>query len=575
MPEKVVTRFAPSPTGYLHVGGARTALFNWLWARCTGGTFILRIEDTDLKRNTPTAAKQVMQDLRWLGIEWDEGPEVGGPNGPYCQSERLDFYNRYARQLLDAGKAYYCLETSEELDAMRAQAEAQKKGFVYPRPQPFPSRQDVEKVRAEGKPVTVRFALPMDKPLVVDDLIRGRITFSPVELGGDFIIIKSDGFPTYNFACVVDDYHMKITHVIRGQEHLMNTPGQKALWEALFPLSPTPQYAHMSVTVSDTGGKLSKRERPNALREAIIKVKPLTLGLQLHAPQIVIQDKTGNTTTSNVSLEELAEVGHLTTDELQSFTEGKTTPDVPAIEAMAEYLGVRLPEINIVDFFRSGYLPETMVNFLALLGWNPGDQREIMTVEELVRSFDLTRLTKSNSLFDRKKLLAFNMEHLRLEPPERVLRQFKAYLTEAGSPLLKADDAMLSRVLKLCEGARTFGDVERKSAFVFIGDEQIEFEEKAVQKVLFKDHALEILRQVREKLAGMDPLTEHGIEEMLRGLAEQRQVGLGKVAQPLRVALCGTTISLPIFDSVSMLGKERTLRRIDLTLQRFEAVAQA
>ncbi len=549
MPEKVVTRFAPSPTGYLHIGGGRTALFNWLWARCQGGTFILRIEDTDLKRNTPTAMKQVMQDLRWLGIEWDEGPEVGGPNGPYLQSQRLDFYNRYARQLLDAGKAYYCFETPEELDAMRAQAEAQKKGFVYPRPQRFPSEQDMEKARAEGKPVTVRFALPMDKPLVVDDLIRGRITFSPAELGGDFIILKSDGFPTYNFACVVDDYHMQITYVIRGQEHLMNTPGQKALWEALFPGSATPHYAHMSVTVSDTGGKLSKRERPQTLRTAIEKMP-------------------------NVDIEKLAEVGGITAEALQSFLRRETTPDIPAIEAMAEHLEVHLPEINIVDFFRSGYLPETLVNFLALLGWNPGDQREIMTVDELIRSFDLMRLTKSNSLFDRKKLLAFNTEHLRIEPPEKVLAHFKAYLQEVGSPVLQADDATLARIIKLCEGARTFADIERKSVFVFLDDSQIEFEEKAVQKVLFKDHGLEILGQVRQKLAALDPLTEHGIEEMLRGLAEERQVGLGKVAQPLRVALCGTTISLPIFDSVSMLGKERTLRRIDLTLQRFEAAGQ-
>jgi glutamyl-tRNA synthetase len=549
VPEKVVTRFAPSPTGYLHVGGGRTALFNWLWARCQGGTFILRIEDTDLKRNTPTAMKQVMQDLRWLGIEWDEGPEVGGPNGPYLQSERLDFYNRYARQLLDAGKAYYCFETSEELDAMRAQAEAQKKGFIYPRPPQFPSEQDVKKARAEGKPVTVRFALPMDKPLVVDDLIRGRITFSPAELGGDFIILKSDGFPTYNFACVVDDYHMQITYVIRGQEHLMNTPGQKALWEALFPGSATPHYAHMSVTVSDTGGKLSKRERPQTLRTAIEKMP-------------------------SVDIEKLAQVGGITAEALRSFLRGETTPDIPAIEAMAEHLAVRLPEINIVDFFHSGYLPETMVNFLALLGWNPGDQREILTVEELIRSFNLTRLTKSNSLFDRKKLLAFNTEHLRIEPPQKVLAHFKAYLKEVGSPVLQADDATLARIIKLCEGARTFADIERKSVFVFVDDRQIEFEEKAVQKVLFKDHALEILGQVRQKLAALDPLTEHGIEEMLRGLAEERQVGLGKVAQPLRVALCGRTISLPIFDSVSMLGKERTLRRIDLTLQRFEAAGQ-
>jgi glutamyl/glutaminyl-tRNA synthetase len=546
VPEKVVTRFAPSPTGYLHVGGARTALFNWLWARCQGGTFILRIEDTDLKRNTPTAMKQVMQDLRWLGIGWDQGPEVGGPNGPYLQSQRLDFYHRYARQLLDAGKAYYCFETPEELDAMRAQAEAQKKGFVYPRPQQFPSEQDVEKARAAGKPVTVRFALPMDKPLVVDDLIRGRISFHPAELGGDFIILKSDGFPTYNFACVVDDCHMQVTYVIRGQEHLMNTPGQKALWEALFPGRAPPHYAHMSVTVSDTGGKLSKRERPQTLRTAVEKMP-------------------------NVDLEKLAEVGGITAEALRSFLRAETTPDIPAIEAMAEFLGVRLPEINIVDFFRSGYLPETMVNFLALLGWNPGDQREIMTVEELIRSFDLMRLTKSNSLFDRRKLLAFNTEHLRIEPPERVLAHFKAYLKEVGSPVLKADDATLARIIKLCEGARTFEDIERKSVFVFVDDRQIEFEEKAVQKVLFKDHGLEILGQVRQKLAALDPLTEHGIEAMLRGLAEERQVGLGKVAQPLRVALCGTTISLPIFDSVSLLGQERTLRRIDLTLQRFGA----
>lgn len=329
----------------------------------------------------------------------------------------------------------------------------------------------------------------------------------------------------------------------------MNTPGQKALWEALFPGRATPQYAHMSVTVSDTGGKLSKRERPQTLRTALEKMP-------------------------NVDIEKLAEVGGITADALRSFIRAETTPDIPAIEAIAEYLEVHLPEVNVVDFFRSGYLPETMVNFLALLGWNPGDPREIMTVQELIRSFDLMRLTKSNSLFDRKKLLAFNTEHLRLEPPEKVLQHFKAYLKEVGSPVLQADDAMLQRIIKLCEGARTFVDIERKSVFVFVGDNEIEFEEKAVQKVLFKDHALEILGQVRQKLAGMDPLTEHGIEEMLRRLAEQRQVGLGKVAQPLRVALCGTTISLPIFDSVSLLGKERTLRRIDLTLQRFEAAGQ-
>ena len=544
MSEHVVTRFAPSPTGYLHVGGARTALFNWLWARRAGGTFLLRIEDTDLKRNTPTAARQVMADLRWLGIEWDEGPEVGGPNGPYFQSERTDIYDRYIRQLLDAGKAYYCFETAEELDALRKEAEARKTGFVYRRPECFPSDQDAEKARGEGRPVTVRFAVPQEKPLLVTDLVRGQITFDPAELG-DFIIQKSDGFPTYNFAVVVDDYLMKVTHVVRGQEHLMNTPGQQALWHALFPDAAPPQYAHMSVTVSDAGGKLSKRERPQTLRKAVQGMK------------------------DGVDIARLAEVGGIGVGEVEAFLKGESTPDMPAVDAMAGHLGVHLPEINIVDFFRSGYLPETMVNFLALLGWNPGDQREIMSVEELIQSFDLARLTKSNSLFDRKKLLAFNTEHLRMTPEEKVLVHFKAYLQSKGSPILQADDALLLRLIRLCEGARTFEDIERKSVFLFIPDDQIEYDEKAVKKVLMKEHALDILERVRDELARMADLSEQAIEAMLRGLAEEKGVGLGKVAQPLRVALCGTTISLPIFDSVNLLGRERTLGRIDRTIERF------
>ncbi len=543
MSEPVVTRFAPSPTGYLHVGGGRTALFNWLWARRTGGRFILRIEDTDQKRNTPTAARQVMTDLRWLGIEWDEGPDVGGPNGPYCQSERRDLYDKHVRQLLDKGKAYYCFETSEDLDAMRQEAEAQKTGFVFRRPAQSPSEEDARKARAEGRPVTVRFAIPQDGPIVVDDLVRGQISFNPAELA-DFIILKSDGFPTYNFACVVDDRLMEVTHVLRGQEHLMNTPGQQALWQAMFPDAPLPKYAHMSVTVSDSGGKLSKRERPKALRAAIQAL-------------------------SDPDIAKLAEAGGISEGDVQAFLAGETTPDMPAIDAMAEYLSVHLPEINIVDFFKSGYLPETLVNFLALLGWNPGDQREVMTVQELIESFELTRLTKSNSLFDRQKLVAFNTEHLRMLPPEKVLKHLRAYLTEVQSPLLRADDETLLRIIRLCEGARTLEDIDNKSRFLFVDDDKIEFDEGAVKKVLLKGGALDILQIVRDRLATMDEYTEQALEEMLRGLATEKQVGLGKVAQPLRVALCGTTISLPIFDSVNLLGKERTLARVDAALERF------
>jgi glutamyl/glutaminyl-tRNA synthetase len=547
MQDKVVTRFAPSPTGYLHVGGARTALFNWLWARRMGGTFILRIEDTDQKRNTPTAMQQVIDDLKWLGIQWDEGPQVGGPNGPYLQSQRKHIYDQYIRKLLDGKKAYYCFETPEELEAMRKEAEGQKGNLTYVRPERFPDENDAAKAREQGRPITVRFAVPQNEPIVVQDIVRGLITFAAGEIG-DFIIQKSDGFPTYNFACVVDDRLMNITHVIRGQEHLNNTPGQQVLWQALFPDVPLPKYAHMSVTVSDSGGKLSKRERPKALREAIKAAQ-------------------------NIDLTKLAEAGSLDPGQLDSFLKGDTTPDMPIIDAMAAYLSVALPEINIVDFYKSGYLPETMVNFLALLGWNPGDNREIMPTDELIKAFDLSRLTKSNSLFDRQKLLAFNTEHLKMISQEKLLQHLKNYLKVIESPAASAEDQQLLGIIKLCEGARTLADIERKCRFLFIENDRIEYDEKAVKKILLKGSGLAMLTIVRERLAVMAELTEPAIEKMLRGLAEEKQAGLGKVAQPLRVALCGTTISLPIFDSVQMLGKENTLKRIDRTLARFRTAS--
>ncbi|MBN2137061.1 MAG: glutamate--tRNA ligase [Sedimentisphaerales bacterium] len=542
MSDKVVTRFAPSPTGYLHVGGARTALFNWLWARRTGGTFILRIEDTDQKRNTPTAARQVMDDLKWLGIDWDEGPEAGGPNGPYLQSQRRDIYDKYIKQLLDEKKAYYCFDTPEDLDELRKKAEGDKGGFAYQRPGSFPSEADAEAARSRGESVTVRFAVPQDEPLVVKDLVRGEITFAPGEIS-DFIIQKSDGFPTYNFACVVDDCLMKVTHVVRGQEHLNNTPGQQALWRALFGDAEPPRYAHMSVTISDSGGKLSKRERPKALLTAIKQIQ-------------------------DTDFDKLANVGGISAEQLNAFIKGKAVPDMPSIDAMAEFLGVPLPEINIVDFFKSGYLPETMVNFLALLGWNPGDDREIMRFEELIEAFDLTRLSKSNSLFDRKKLISFNTEHIKMVESGRLREHLRDYLKIVDSPVAAADDELLSKLISICEGARTLADIDRKTRFLFAEADSLKYDEKAVRKV-FKGDAVAILAEVRDKLAAMDEFTEQGIEDMLRGLAEEKQLGLGKVAQPLRVAICGNTISPPIFDSVRMLGREETLKRIDIALRKF------
>lgn len=538
----IVTRFAPSPTGYLHVGGARTALFNWLLARRMGGKFLLRIEDTDLKRNTPTAMQQVLEDLRWLGIDWDEGPQVGGPNGPYLQSQRREIYDKYIRQLLDAGKAYYCFDTTEELVALRDKAEADKTSNIYRRPERFATEAEAAQARAEGRPVTVRFAADSDEPIVIDDIVRGKVSFDPREIG-DFVILKSDGFPTYHFAVVVDDELMGVTHILRGQEHLMNTPNHQLLQKALgFRI---PQYAHMSITVSETGGKLSKREQPKALRAAV-KALP-------HADVTAI-----------------AAAGGLTAEELNSFLAGKSTPDMPAIDAMAAFLGVHLPEINVLDFFRSGYLPETMVNFLALLGWNPGDGREIMDRDELIAAFDLSRVGKSNSLFDRQKLLSFNTEYLKRVPMPTLVKHFAAYLKEIGSPVAAADAATLERIITMNEGARTLEQIEQKTRFAFIADEALVYDQAAVAKVLLKNDGLAMLAEVGKRLAALESVTHESIEVMLRQLAEEKQVGLGKVAQPLRVAITGTTISPPIFDTVGLLGMPRTLARIKCTLNLFQ-----
>ncbi|MEJ5260073.1 MAG: glutamate--tRNA ligase [Anaerohalosphaeraceae bacterium] len=537
----IVTRFAPSPTGYLHIGGARTALFNWLLARKSGGKFLLRIEDTDLKRNTPTATQQVLADLRWLGIDWDEGPEVGGPNGPYFQSQRLEIYQHYVRKLIEEKKAYYCFDTPEEIERLRREAEAKKQVFLYPRPALFPEPEEAQKARAQGRPVTVRLAVTETEPIVVRDLLRGDVVFNPAEIG-DFVILKSDGFPTYHLAVVVDDELMGVTHVIRGQEHLMNTPNHLLLQRALG--FRTPAYLHMSVTVSESGGKLSKRERPEALRKAIQEKK-------------------------EVDLDALAKAAGLSRQELDSFLAGEKMPDMPAIDAMAAFLGVHLPEINVVDFLKSGYLPETMVNFLALLGWSPAGRQEIMDRQELIEAFDLSRLNKSNSLFDRKKLLAFNTEHIKRVPLKTLVRHFRVFLEATGSPVAAADDAILEHLIRINEGARTLAQIEEKCRFAFIPDEAVAYDPEAVKKVLQKEGTADILKTIAQRLRELKEFTAESLEVMLRNLAEEKQAGLGKVAQPLRVAITGTTISPPIFDAVKLLGLERTLKRIERAIHLF------
>ncbi len=530
----VVSRFAPSPTGYLHIGGARTALFCLLMAKHHNGKFLLRIEDTDQKRNTPTATDQVIADLKWLGIEWDEGPDCGGPNGPYKQSERLDIYDKYIQQLLDSGQAYYCFDTAEELQEMREAAQAAKEQFIYKRPANPPSEAEARQAQAEGKSVVVRMAMP-DKDIVVKDLVRGEVTFQAGSFS-DFVIRKSDGFPTYHLACVIDDELMGVTHICRGQEHLMNTPCHQVLQDALG--FGRPVYAHMSVTVSEGGGKLSKRERSKALAKAILA-------------------------ESNLDHKALAAVGELTESELADFLAGESTPDAPQVTKMAEYIGLHLPEINVVDFKAAGYLPEALVNFIALLGWSSPTGQEIMTFDELIQNFDDSRFNKTNSLFDRKKLIAFNTEHMKLINPEKLLSHFKEYLSTVESPMARLDDETLSKLLQMSEGARTLEDVAAKCNFILLDSDNIEFDPKAFQKVMAKEGVAEILELVVGRLREIESWQAPELHKVIEDICNEQQLGMGKVAQPIRVAITGTTISPAIDASLAILGKDQTIRRIE------------
>ncbi|HRX86110.1 MAG TPA: glutamate--tRNA ligase [Phycisphaerae bacterium] len=493
--DAVRVRFAPSPTGYLHVGGARTALFNWLLARRSpSGRFVLRIEDTDRNRHVEDSVQKILSDLRWLGLDWDEGPEVGGDFGPYHQSERLGIYQTHIDRLLAEGKAYYAFETPDELNALRERARAAKQDFRYPRPDPLPTAQDAGKARAEGRPVVVRLLMPERAITVVDDIL-GNVTLEADQLD-DFVLLKADGWPTYHFACVVDDALMKITHVLRGQEHLMNTPRHIALQEALG--FTTPRYAHLPVIFNTDGSKMSKRDKEKALKRG----------------------------------------------------------EIP-------------PEIEVHDFRSAGYLPEALMNFLTLLGWSTGDDIEQITLDETVKRFSVAGIGKSNAKFDRSKLLAFNTDWAARVAPDRLLGLFKDYLAVNDAPMAQADDATLRLVLELCAGFRTFRDVEAKAGFAFVPDDAIVYDEKAVQKVLAKNDGagFAMLEQLVERLAALAPWSAEAVEAELHAVAEGAGGKLGAVAQPLRVAVSGGTVSPAIGATLELVGREGTLRRMRRALE--------
>jgi len=456
----VRTRFAPSPSGHLHAGGARTALFCWAYARGHGGTFIIRIEDTDRKRSSDAASMAFLEDLKWLGLAWDEGPEFdgcgGGDRGPYYQSERREIYDRYIRKLLVEGKAYHAFETPEEIEAARERARKEKRTYVYDRAALRLDPATVERYVAEGRPHVVRFKVPDAREVVVRDSALGVVRVNTDEIG-DFVIRKADGFPTYHFAVVVDDELMGITHVIRGQEHLANTPRHVLLQEALG--FRTPVYAHGSIIVNVDGTKMSKRDKDKTLRKAVRE-----RGLDAAA---AVDPET---------------FGWWLSDKHHQL-------DLERAEALARELGIRLPEINIEDFRRAGYLPEVLVNYVALLGWSPGGDVEKFDASYLVEQFDFERMVKSASRFDRDKLLAFNLDALQAMPPEEFAQRFRDHCVRYHPAFVeKLDEAQLDLLARANQKrSKTLDDPIESSRFFVLGDDEIVVEDsKNVRKALLK-----------------------------------------------------------------------------------------
>ncbi len=455
----IVTRFAPSPTGLLHIGGVRTALFSWLQARRHGGKFILRVEDTDRERSTDEAVRVIVEGMRWLGLDADEGP--------YYQTRRFDRYREVIGQMLVAGTAYHCYCSKEELERMRAEQTARKE---KPR---YDGRCRDRKAPVPGVPPVVRFRNPVDGEVVVKDLVHGDIVFRNAELD-DLIIARSDGTPTYNFCVVVDDADMGITHVIRGDDHINNTPRQMNMLTALGHTPPA--YAHVPMILGPDGAKLSQRHGA----------------------------------------------------------------------------------VSVLQYEEEGYLPDALLNYLVRLGWSHGDQ-EIFTREEMIALFDIADVNKAASAFNPDKLLWLNQQHLMRAQPAAVARYLAPHLARLGLP---ADDEALIEGVIVAQRERTKTLKEMALASRFFFTDALDYDAKAVAKHLTAA-ARAMLATLRERLAALAAWDAPSIHGTIEALAAELAVGLGKVAQPLRVAVSGGTVSPPIDATLALLGRARPLARLE------------
>jgi glutamyl-tRNA synthetase len=480
--QNVRVRFAPSPTGYLHIGGARTALFNWLFAQQTGGKFILRIEDTDRERLKEDSVSQILSSLKWLGMQWDEGPEVEGDFGPYYQSERQSLYVAIAKQLVRAGKAYYCFCTPEELAAEREKQRQAKQPFRYGRVCRNILPEVAEQRIAAGEKAVIRLKLPLAGEVVVEDLIHGEVSFALEQLD-DFVILKSNGLPAYNFACVVDDHAMQISHVMRAEEHLSNTPKQVLLYQALD--YEMPQFAHLPMILAPDRSKLSKRH-------------------------------------------------------------GAT---------------------SVEEFRDQGFLPQTIVNYLALLGWSPGEERELFTMREAVPLFQLDKVSKKAAIYDVKKLTWMNGQYLSRLPIDELLPEVKPFFLTAGlvdERWFDKNEAYFRQLIDVVR-VRVKTLVELVDACKCFFSEIQDYDEKGVRKYFNAENGTK-LQAAKLALTALDTFDLSSTEAAYQSLAEQNGWKLGELVHPSRLALTGKTVSPGLFDVMVLLGKQRTISRLDAAI---------
>ena len=554
-----VTRFAPSPTGHLHIGGARTALYCWALAQ-GGGRFLLRVEDTDRARSSEEAAGGILEDLAWLGIAWDEGPEheatdgrhLGGDPrgvGPFRQALRLERYVQAAAGLVERDLAYPAFDTPEELEGLRAEARAEGRGFRYRRPAGWD--RDAALARMANEPHVLRFRMPQGA-MTVRDAVLGEVDFAE-EVLDDFVILKADGFPTFHLAVVVDDEAMGVTHVLRGQEHLNNTPRHAALQRALGYREPV--YAHLPVIQNADGSKLSKRDKDKRARQGLrerLAAEPEALaGL----------------------------AGPLPEAELERWLGDKRSQLEPtALAALAERLALALPCVEVEDFRAAGFLPEVLCNYLALLGWSPGEKDadgrdlEHFDLDFLAERFALERVGVANARFDADKLAAFNQDALAELSDGDFFRRWSEWCQRYAPSALERDVDWRRRLAAMlrtrCRSLADASDADGPGGFAWRGDDEIEWEPKAVAKWLARGEpsGWQRLEEARDALALLEPFEPEGIEARIAALAEERGVGMGKLAQPLRVAVTGSAASPPLGETLAILGRESVLRRIERCL---------